>query len=178
MMHARFAPAALVCILSLGTAGAGCASSPLADDVPPEDFAVSYGWSTGSIPPPHNYTRCVEIAASGEGSVEVAMLFGPTKTWAFQVGGTRSSLLYEALREAGVFSRHWREDRNPPVGGSSAWLDVTADGSVTEIPRFVVGSQTEAAEAAHAAVQRAIPGDVQAEVFAWLQQVQTGGEPE
>ncbi|MEL6614513.1 MAG: hypothetical protein AAFQ43_02175, partial [Bacteroidota bacterium] len=60
---------ALLFVLALGLATVGCASGGAADAGPPEDFAVDLSWSSASVPPPYNYSRDIEIDASGAGTV-------------------------------------------------------------------------------------------------------------
>ena len=148
---------------------AGCGHSPAALPDRPADFAVAYGWSSGSLPPRYHHRHRLEVAADGAGTLlaETAYGDGPSQSWTFSLTDAERDALYAALRDGDAFQA-WREDDNPPVGGSSWWAELRAGGAVTEIPGFVRRGQADGKDALADVLRGAVPASVWAEHLNWL----------
>lgn len=127
----------------------------------PSDFALTYDWREGSLPPPYHYSYQIELAADGAGTIAFTPGYdGPeVPTWVetFQLSSAERDALYSALVEQGLLRERWRADPLPPIGGSSATLRVTADGQTATLPDFVIAAQQERVAAMHALVEAQVP---------------------
>ncbi|HZW03884.1 MAG TPA: hypothetical protein VFF68_08150, partial [Anaerolineaceae bacterium] len=66
--------------------------------------------------------------------------------------------LYRAMVEQGVFSRSWRATDDPPIGGESEWLEVTAGDREVRIPAYPEGeADSLAAEQVYTALRGLVP---------------------
>jgi hypothetical protein len=65
--------------------------------------------------------------------------------------------LHDLMIEQGLIRERWSKRDDPPVGGSSASLEVTRSGEMIEIPAFPVDGQAERAAAIFAAVEAIVP---------------------
>jgi hypothetical protein len=139
---------------------AGC-TSPNVPDTRPADFHVLYEWTEGSLPPPHHYEYTITIKPGGHGEVVMVPDYAASRppTWTETFAPTPAELdnLYRLLREQGVFTRPWRAQHNPPVGGSSQTVTVTAHGRRVVMPAFVLADQATAAEQVDKAVRAMVP---------------------
>ena len=62
----------------------------------------------------------------------------------FTVKPAKLERLYVRLLKRGVFSRTWKSPEEMPVGGSSEWMNVMADGEKVEIPAYAAGKDADA----------------------------------
>jgi len=60
--------------------------------------------------------------------------------------------------EADLFTRSWAEDEDPPTGGSSASITVTADDKTTSVPDFP--TDASGLEVIYEAVEALVPAEV------------------
>jgi hypothetical protein len=138
-------------------------SNPLTGkpDTRPDDFSVQYHWQEGSLPPPYHYEYTIRINATGEGQVEMIPDYPseqvPVWTEPFTVSQADLDKLFQTMADQGVFTRAWRAQDSPPVGGSSEWLTVTANGREIEIPAYVLASQASAAAEVYSATKALAP---------------------
>jgi hypothetical protein len=135
----------------------------------PDDFSVRYFWDTGSLPPEYHYRHVIEVQRDGAGTASITRSYGdgPSETLPFQLEAGAMDTLYADLDAAGLFSTRWREESDPPVGGSYWSLTATADGRTVEVPTYVVEGQQAAAEQIAGRVRAVVPAAVQAELDAW-----------
>lgn len=136
----------------------------------PNDFALTYDWREGSLPPPYHYSYQISVAADGSGTLaltpDYAGAGAPTWVESFQLSREARDELYRALVEQGLLRERWRAEPLPPVGGSSATLQVTADSRTITLPDFVVTEQQERAAAIHALVEAQVPEPIWAKLRA------------
>lgn len=156
MRRAALRSAALAVALLLAACGpAG------ADRTPPPDLAVRYEWREGSLPPPYHYAYSITLAADGTAAMTMTPDYpGPdVPVWEepFSVPPAGVAALYGALLDQGLLSERWREQDSPPVGGSSATLEVSGGGRTVQVPAFPVPAQQERASAMHAAIEAVVP---------------------
>lgn len=146
---------ALIGMLMLSACG------PATPTTAPADFALAYSWSAGSLPPPYHYSYQIVITADGAGSMRMTPNYDgpdvPTWTETFVLSTEERDALFGALAAQGLLRERWRDDPQPPVGGSSALLQVTANNRVIRVPSAVVANQQPAAAAIHALVEAQVP---------------------
>lgn len=156
----------LVLALFIGVVS-GCSLIPARDDPPearPEDFSLVYKWSEGSLPPPYHYEYSIKVGTDGAG--EVRMLpdyeYSNPPEWVEEFRATPAQLdeFYQSARAAGFFSTRWETEEDPPVGGSSESLAVTASGKEYLVPWSVPPDQQEEARALFEAVNRLVPAEI------------------
>ncbi len=81
----------------------------------------------------------------------------PVWTETFTVEPAALDAFYSQLVAAGAFSVPWREEDQPPVGGSSSSAGITAHAQNVAIPSFVVASQAAAQAEISAAFVALVP---------------------
>jgi len=130
----------------------------------PADFTVVYHWAAGSMPPPYHYEYEIRITPPDRGE----MVFWPgypaggTPQWreTFRVASKELSRLYTLLRRQGVFITQWRVPDEPPIGGATAWLSVTANGQRVDVPPLVVPEQAAPLSVVYKAIRGLVPPDL------------------
>jgi hypothetical protein len=131
----------------------------------PADFSIEYNWSEGSLPPPHHYEYLIRLLSSGPGQV----VFWPdypgfagVPEWAERFNPSPEQLdqLYRIMLDQGLLTEEWRAEADPPVGGSSEWMAVTADDRQIVIPAFVRTEQSAAASAIYSALRSLVPDSI------------------
>ncbi|HLT46298.1 MAG TPA: hypothetical protein VK002_03645 [Rubricoccaceae bacterium] len=152
-----------------------CTAVPPADR--PDDFAVRYDWNTGSLPPPYHYRHVIEVGPDGAGTATVTLSYGegPSRAVPFQLDAAALDALYADLHAEGLFSTTWREESDPPVGGSFGRVTATADGRTVEVPPFVVRGQRAAADRIAERIRAVVPASVQSDLDAWREEAQREG---
>jgi hypothetical protein len=127
----------------------------------PDDFALAYAWQEGTLPPPYHYSYLIVIDADGSGTLTLTPDYaGPdVPTWVepFQLSSEERDALYAALVAQDLLRERWRADPLPPVGGSSASLQITANRRAIALPPFVVAAQQSRVAAMHELVEAQVP---------------------
>jgi hypothetical protein len=145
------------------------ACTPAAAAVP-TDFALVYVWREGSLPPPYHYSYQITLNADGTGMIAFTPDYaGPAvPTWEepFQLSAADLATFYQALVDEGLLRERWRAESDPPVGGSSAELQVTANRRAITIPSFVVERQQGQAVAIHTLIEAQVPEPIWAKLRA------------
>jgi hypothetical protein len=130
----------------------------------PADFALAYVWREGSLPPPYHYSYQITLNADGTGAIAFTPDYaGPAvPTWEelFQLSAADLETFYQGLVDAGLLRERWRADSDPPVGGSSAIVQATANRRAITIPGFVVERQQAQAAAIHALIEAQVPAPI------------------
>lgn len=148
--------AALAALVLLAACAPGGAAGP-----PPADLSLRYDWREGSLPPPYHYEYTITLAADGAGAMTMVPDYpGPgVPVWEepFTAAPEEVAALYGLMLDQGLLSERWRELDQPPVGGSSASLEVTAGGRTVRIPAFPAEGQQGRAAAIFAAVEAVVP---------------------
>lgn len=136
----------------------------------PDDFTLRYEWRAGSLPPPYHYEYTISVGPDGGGVIVMVPNYPGegVPEWREEFTLTRAELdgLYQLLTEQGLLSERWREEDQPPVGGSYAWVVVTAGGRQVELPSFVEAGQRPRAEAMYAAIEALVPQATRADLEA------------
>lgn len=92
--------------------------------------------------------------------------------WAetFSVEPAQLDALYQLLLDNGLFENSWQQETEPPVGGSSQSVAITAHGQEITIPAYAVEAQQEAANRIHAAIEALVPESIWAQLNAQKEQ--------
>lgn len=146
---------------------AACAAGP-PDEAVPDDFRLRYDWREGSLPPPYHYEYTITLGADGAGLISMVPDYPapavPVWEEPFRVPPAEVERLYRLISEQGALTERWRALDMPPVGGSSASMELTAGGRSVQIPSFPVDGQRERAEAIYAAVEALVPAATRADL--------------
>jgi hypothetical protein len=155
-------PTILAIILACTSLIASC--SPAVSTERPDDFSLAYHWQEGSLPPPYHYEYTITLQPEGRGQIEMIPDYAfeepPTWTKTFSVSFSDLDQLYGLRIREGFFQTNWRAQSDPPVGGSSDSLVVTAYSNEIEIPSFVLFEQEEAQSRIVAAIQALVPAEI------------------
>ncbi len=110
----------------------------------PKDFSLEYTWIEGSMPPPHHYEYTIAIDSAGHGTVTYHPDYPehrkPPWVEKFDVSRERLETLYPRIREL-VLDRKWKEQSDPPVGGSYSWLRATGGGRSASTPTHPIDGE-------------------------------------
>ncbi len=98
----------------------------------PDDFALTYEWATGSMPPPHHYEYTITVTPTDSGHI----LFWPDypshtcPQWeeAFAPHLPSRILLYNWMQTSGLFIRPQEVPAEPVMGGETGYLKMSAGG--------------------------------------------------
>lgn len=139
-----------------------------AEGPPPEDFALTYDWREGSLPPPYHYEYTITLAADGSGVMTMVPDYPgagvPVWEEPFTVTADEVARLHDLMVAEGLLRERWRGVDDHPIGGSFASLSVTHGGKTIEVPPFA--EQEGQAEAIFAAVEAIVPADLRADLEA------------
>ncbi|MGH3864273.1 hypothetical protein [Actinokineospora sp.] len=121
---------ALVLVLT-----AGCSEGPPSD--PPADFAGTFIYTKGSVPPRYHYEWTLTFTAT---DATVSWRPGyddatPPWTTTTPITPEARATFYRTLRDAGAFQAT-STNRDGAVGGSTGSLSLTADGQTYGSPRL------------------------------------------
>jgi hypothetical protein len=168
----------LTLLLTLTLACSVFTAQPTPMDTRPADFSVRYNWYEGSLPPPYYYEYALELAPDGSGTMTLIPDYPSedvpvwTETFTVEPGGLDA--LFAQLVEHGAFTVQWREEDEPPVGGSHASTTLTANGETIEIPSFVIpaqsAAQSEISDAINALVPQAVWDRLNAQREAYVEE--------
>jgi hypothetical protein len=151
-------------LLMLATGCATMNPTPDPRNSRPADFKVVYDWQEGSLPPPYHYEYTITLAPDGQGQIvmvpDYAFSNPPTWTETFTVTPAQLDQFYRLVVDKGLFTQRWQAQSDPPVGGSSDSLTITAHGQQITIPAFVVSTQAAAAEDITTALRALAPQDL------------------
>jgi hypothetical protein len=133
----------------------------------PADLNIVYHWAAGSMPPPYHYEYEIRITPPDQGEI----VFWPgypgsgTPRWreTFRVAAEDVARLYALLRRRAVFTTSWLAPGEPPIGGATAWMTVTANGQRVDVPASVVPEQAELLSVVYQAIRALVPPDLWAQ---------------
>lgn len=146
---------------STPTPRATSTATPMSASTAPNDFRILYEWQEGSLPPPYHYEYTITIEPDGRGQIVMVPDYPsddvPTWTETFDLSRAELDTLYRFLMGQGLFTHSWRAQDDPPVGGSSQSLIVTAHEQEIVIPSYVIPAQDAAAREISAAIVAMVP---------------------
>ncbi|GEM_PF-3206652 len=132
----------------------------------PDDFALTYEWAAGSVPPPHHdeYTIVVEPPDRGH------LLFWPdypserVEPWTadFYPDLTARILLHNWAQATGLFDRAQAPPAAPGIGGETGRLDVVAAGRRARLAVHLLPEEERTA--LHRLIRSLVPGLIWAEM--------------
>jgi hypothetical protein len=111
----------------------------------PADFALRYEWHAGTMPPPGHYEYTIQAGPDLRGEVVFVPDYPqhnpPIWSEEFTVQEDIWNRLYALLVRKGVLRKPWPEMDRRSVGGSLAWLEVTAQGQSFQVSNQVQGAE-------------------------------------
>lgn len=125
----------------------------------PADFAVSYEWGNGALPPPYHYDYTIHLGpGAGTGRIEFRPGHDSLPVWTetFPVSEAQLRSTYAVFMARGVFDRAWGEGQ-PMAGGETEWLEATADGRSVTLPSQPRDEDRTALREVYAAVWAVVP---------------------
>jgi hypothetical protein len=150
----RLAPLAAAVALAAACTAPRAARAP---DAAPADFQVSYGWSTGALPPQYVYGYTVRLGPGSGGRLDFRPSYDTT-TWtaSFPVSAGQLDSLYALFRARGVFEREWLQG-TPMAGGTAEGLEATAGGRTVRLPDPPAEADRAAVRELYGAVEALVP---------------------
>ena len=125
------------------------------------DLNIRYEWQEGSLPPPYHYEYAITIKSIGDSEItmipDYAMHDAPTWIEKFQLSPAALGALNRTLIQAGLFTREWRAQEHPSVGGSHESLDATMNDKTIHIPSYVIRDQAPATNEIFSAIKACVP---------------------
>ncbi|HEY59577.1 MAG TPA: hypothetical protein G4N92_02655 [Anaerolineae bacterium] len=125
----------------------GCGSVP---EEYPDDFGVTYSWSTGALPPKYTYQYAISIGPGMQGGFEYQPGYGEQGTefaWRTNFALEEADLteLYQMMLEKDFFRSKWAQGM-PLVGASNSSAVVQAIGKQYQIPNEAEMEQKDSEE--------------------------------
>ncbi|MFC1934185.1 hypothetical protein ACFLXX_03425 [Chloroflexota bacterium] len=107
----------------------------------PEDFAVTYKWIEGSVPPPYHYEYEIHIGPGEKGRItfypNYPMEKPPVWIEEFQLDNMTLNSLYELIVEKGILVRDWTIVEDAEVGDKLEWIEGVANTIHFEVPSTI-----------------------------------------
>ena len=105
----------------------------------PDDFALTFSWNTGSLPPEHRYDYVITIGPGAQGEFDYVPGYGDENDenrWVTSFAVTEDDLktLYAYFRDQGFFNTKWGNPDTERIGGSTTSLILTAFGKDHPVP--------------------------------------------
>jgi len=146
----------------------------------PFALRIEYLSNNGSVPPPYHRATEIRIDADGQGTLLRRHGYDRQDASsrieiAFAVDVKQLRDFASRLQDLGVYTRRWKEQARPPVGGSVVHVTLNLNGRDTVIPAFPINSQRELAENVRQQVFALLP---EAAITARTQWEQAKGAPE
>jgi hypothetical protein len=140
----------------------------------PDDFSLTYKWQEGSLPPPYHYEYTITVSSAGQGTIVMVPDYPadgvPVWSETFTVEATQMDAFYQLVLTNELFENSWQQKTDPPVGGSSQSVVITAHSQEITIPTYVIESQQEAANRIHSAIEALVPESIWAQLNAQREQ--------
>lgn len=148
----------------------GCTSMPAEM---PDDFAITFSWNTGSLPPRYRYDYVITIGPGAQGEFDYVPGYGEENDpnrWVTAIAITQDDLqtLYVYFREQGFFDAKWVKPEAERIGGSTTSLILTAFGKDHLVPSIsaLEGTELNKVEAAQDFVRLFVPDAIWEEMEA------------
>jgi hypothetical protein len=113
----------------------------------PPDFALRYEWREGSVPPPYHYEYTIHVGPGAQAEIlfypDYPQHDPPVRREQLAVSPEALAAVYALMKRLGVFRRVWRQLERHTVGGSHAWLEVTAAGRTVTVPSVLAPDQAK-----------------------------------
>ena len=158
-------------IVSFLLIGSICACIPQDAQVP-DDFALTFSWNTGTLPPQYRYDTVISIGPGLQGEFDYVPGYGGADDpnhWvaSFEIVEADRQSLYTYLREKDFFSGEWKTEQGL-IGGSTTAIIITAFGKDHHIPSIsdLDGNARKKVEAAQDVIRSYVPVAIRAEMEA------------
>jgi hypothetical protein len=105
----------------------------------PDDFALTFSWNTGTLPPRYRYDYVITIGPGAQGEFDFVPGYGDendANRWVTSFDVTQEDLraLYAYFRDQGFFDARWGNNDLERIGGSTTSLILTAFGKNHPVP--------------------------------------------
>jgi hypothetical protein len=137
----------------------------------PYDFSTRYYFLSGSLPPKYAFHWYIAINHVGYDTLSLVLGYCsepdecPTGTVRFDASIAQLNGLYVLMLEEGIFRDHWQVDEDPPCGGSSQAMEVTADSEPYYVPQYVL--DTDAVTPVYQMIWSFVPDGARDSLWAW-----------
>ena len=113
----------------------GCAKQ---DPQMPDDFSLSFSWSTGTLPPQYRYDYVITIGPGTQGEFDYVPGYGDANDanrWVvpFSISEEQLQEIYAYFLQNGSFNTKWKSGQML-IGGSTTSLILTAFGKEHQVP--------------------------------------------
>jgi len=163
--------AVLICSLSAVLGGCGGAGSDGAQgetQTRPSDFAITYSWREGSLPPEYYSEYEIAIGPGNEGVIR----YSPTypgegvPEWARSFAFSTEDLdkLFEFAQADDALRSDWNRLESPLVGGPSEQATIVADGRSYVIPSDLTDGEAASVAGLYDAITSLVPEHVWVEL--------------
>lgn len=132
----------------------------------PDDFSLSFDWSTGALPPKYHYEYVITVGPVPQGEFEYISGYdssGESNRWitSFSVSKDEIEELYSYLKNLDIFRTRWKTGSGL-IGGSTTSLIITAYGKEYQIPSIseLEGTDGILVEAAIDEIRRYVPDSI------------------
>jgi hypothetical protein len=131
----------------------------------PADFAVSRFYFGGTVSPRYHFDFDIWLSAADGDSISFNCDYldggeddPPLWSYAFDVDQSAISDLYELMIDGQVLREEWDQLDDPPEGGSTRRLVITADGKSYEVPSWLANPTP--LDTVYRAIDSLVPSEV------------------
>ncbi|MFN8615510.1 MAG: hypothetical protein U0837_00265 [Dehalococcoidia bacterium] len=134
----------------------------------PADFALTYTWQEGSLPPPGHYEYTITLDHEGHGEIVLVpdYSFNAPPEWRESFSLTPAELdgVYQSLVKRGLFTTDWRSRDDGSAGGAVDSLQAVAGGRTVRVESPVVERQADDWERVAKAINDLVPRETWAKL--------------
>ena len=131
---------------------------------PPADFQLIYTESNGALPPPYAYRYTITLNTTQESEISYRIYTDRgddiISTESFSLEANQLTPLYDTLLAINAFTQPWDASDDPPDGGSTDKLQITAYGQQLLIPPFVQSEHSAEIKALYQQIEAAVPAEI------------------
>jgi len=153
----------ILLIIGTGIVAMSCGAKELQM---PDDFSLSFDWSTGALPPKYHYAYVITIGPGPQGEFEYISGYDSSSAsnrWitSFSVSKDEIEELYSYLKNPDIFRTRWKTGSGL-IGGSTTSLIITAYGKEYQIPSIseLEGTDGILVEASMDEIRRIVPDSI------------------
>jgi hypothetical protein len=151
----------VILIVSLSACDVGGGNATPVPAQRPQDFTISYVWSSAPLAPPYSYAYTIAVGPGAQGKITYwPNISEEPPTWTENVTITDAQMdqLYKLAVEKRLFRDNWRVQTNHPIGGSySEHLQGVAWGKQLSVPSYLESEDNADASAIYNAIKTFVP---------------------
>jgi len=130
----------------------------------PTDFALTYEWQEGSIPPPYHYEYTIHLGPGSGGEIRFRpdYAFNNPPVWVekLDVSSEKLTELYTLMAQEAVLSRQWQPAKSASIGGKTEWVEGTVSGGRFAVPYPLEASDAQTMAEVYQRIQSFVPTSV------------------